>query len=109
MLLAGGGYGKIFTGVSYTYTDHSKYALAFHKLSSLCNNLVWVDGYVYNGASARINIPSTMFPYKYNYDDTMYSIYVMNASSYIKVRTDGVVVVQSNSTCRVGFFYTGRA
>lgn len=51
VLLAGGGYERIFKSGTTKYYNNTSYELAFHKLSSLCNNLVWVDGCIWNSTS----------------------------------------------------------
>ena len=109
VLLAGGGYGSLFTNTSYNYTDNSKYNLTFHKLGSIFNNLVWVDGYVYGSVNTNFTINSNVRPYCYNNDYGMDSIYVMSHDNFISVDANGYVVVRSNSSYRIGFFYTGRA
>lgn len=115
MLLAGGGYTSlknlIFTDKSYTYTDHSKYNLAFHKLGSIFNNLVWVDGYVYGSVNSSFMIDINVRPYCYNNDQGMHSIYVMSPDNSISVSALGfvTVTVRSEDRYRIGFFYTGNA
>lgn len=107
ILLAGGGYSTIFTGVSYNYTDNTKYNLNFHKLSVICNNLVWVDGYVYGSVDKYFSLDDKVRPYIYNNDYSMNSVYVMSAGDFISI-SGSSVHVKSNSTYRVGFFYTGK-
>ena len=109
VLLAGGGYGSLFTNTSYTYTDNSKYNLKFHKLGSIFNNLVWVDGYVYGSVDTHFTIDINVRPYYYNNDYGMDSIYVMSPDNFISVDANGYVVVRSKNSYRIGFFYTGRA
>lgn len=111
VLLAGGGYGKIFTDKAFTYTDYNHYSLRFHKLSSICNNLVWVDGYVRDTVSEFFYIDASVYPYQYNNDQGMDAIYIMDTNSLIKVSAIGGVLIrgQAGHTYRVGFFYTGRA
>lgn len=109
VLLAGGGYGKIFTDKSYNYTDSTKYNLTFHKLSGFCNNLIWVDGYVYGSVDIYFTIDANVYPYRYNNDSGMDTVYVMSSNNYISVGTNGHTHVKSGAKYRVGFFYTGRA
>lgn len=115
MLLAGGGCTSlknlIFTDKSYTYTDHSKYNLIFHKLSGICNNLVWVDGYVYGSVNSSFMIDINVRPYCYDNDYGMDSIYVMSPDNFINVDALGfvTVIVRSEDRYRIGFFYTGKA
>lgn len=108
ILLAGGGYGTIFTDVSYKYTDNKHYTLAFRKLSGICNNLVWVDGYVYGSIDKYFSLDDKVRPYIYNNDYSMNSVYVMSASNFISISGTSVHV-KSDSTYRVGFFYVGKA
>ena len=108
ILLAGGGYNTIFTGVRYNYTDNEHYNLAFHKLSGICNNLVWVDGYVQGYIDKYFSIADKVRPYIYNNDYSMNSVYVMSASNFISISGTGAHV-KSDSTYRVGFFYVGKA
>lgn len=108
ILLAGGGYNTIFTDVLYKYTDNKHYNLAFRKLSGICNNLVWVDGYVYGSIDKYFSLADKIRPYIYNNDQSMNSVYVMSASNFISISGTSVHV-KSDSTYRVGFFYVGRA
>lgn len=108
ILLAGGGYNTIFTGVSYNYTNNKHYSLTFHKLSGICNNLVWVNGYVKGTIDKYFSLDEKVRPYIYNNDFSMNSVYVMSASNFISISGTSVHV-KSNSTYRVGFFYVGTA
>jgi hypothetical protein len=109
VLLAGGGYGSLFTNTSYTYTADSKYTLKFCKLGSIFNNLVWVDGHVYDSVDTHFTIDINVCPYRYNNDSDLDSIYVMSSDSFISVDASGYVVVRSKNSYRIGFFYVGRA
>lgn len=115
MLLAGGGYrllkNLIFTDKAFTYTDNNHYSLRFHKLSSICNNLVWVDGYVDGSISTNIYIDASVRPYPYANNNGMPSIYIMSTDDFIEINTLGYVLIQilSSQMYRVGFFYTGKA
>lgn len=115
MLLAGGGYKTlkdfIFLNKSYNYTDHEHYNLAFHKLSGICNNLVWVDGHVKGSIAKNFAIDPAVFPYRYDEDPNLNTIYLMSGNNYITINAIGIVTI-NNATDhkqRVGFFYTGRA
>ena len=110
ILLAGGGYSLlktlIFTDKAFTYTDHNHYTLRFHKLSSLCNNLVWVDGYVSGPVSTLFTIADEVRPYCYKNDYSIVTIY----NNYIRVDAYGhVAIAIGDATHRIGFFYTGKA
>ena len=110
MLLAGGGYSLlktlIFTGKEFTYTDSSHYNLRFHKLSSLCNNLVWVDGHVSGPVNTLFTIADEVRPYCYNNDYSLVTIY----NNCIRVDAQGrVALAVGSTTLRIGFFYTGKA
>ena len=109
VLLAGGGYGSLFTNTSYNYTDNSNYSLIFHKLGSIFNNLVWVDGYVYGSTSAQFIVNSNVWAYKYDNSSGLGTTYSMGGNDYISVDAVGVVLIRCNSPHRVGFFYTGKA
>lgn len=115
VLLAGGGYKTlkdfIFLNKSYNYTDNEHYNLAFHKLSGICNNLVWVDGYVKGSIVKNFAIHPDVFPYYYNRDSNLNTIYLMSGENYITINAIGVVTINNatNHNQRVGFFYTGRA
>lgn len=115
ILLAGGGYKTlkdfIFLNKSYNYTDNEHYNLTFHKLSGICNNLVWVDGYV-NGTIVKFFvIDPAVFPYRYNDDPSLHTIYLMTENSFITIDASGIVIINNTTDHkqRVGFFYTGRA
>ncbi len=115
VLLAGGGYKTlkdfIFLNKSYNYTDSEHYSLTFHKLSGICNNLVWVDGHVKGSITKNFVIDPAVFPYRYEGDPDLNTIYLMSGKNYITINAIGVVTI-NNATDhkqRVGFFYTGRA
>lgn len=115
VLLAGGGYKTlkdfIFLNKSYNYTDSEHYNLRFHKLSGICNNLVWVDGHVKGSITKNFAIDPAFFPYRYDDDPNLNTIYLMSGNNYITINAIGVVTI-NNATDhkqRVGFFYTGRA
>lgn len=115
VLLAGGGYKTlkdfIFLNKSYNYTDSEHYNLTFHKLSGICNNLVWVDGHVKGSIAKFFVIDPAVFPYRYDEDPNLNTIYLMSGKNYITINAIGVVTI-NNATDheqRVGFFYTGRA
>ena len=115
VLLAGGGYKTlkdfIFLNKSYNYTDREHYNLTFHKLSGICNNLVWVDGHVKGSIAKFFAIDPAVFPYRYDEDPNLNTIYLMSGNNYITIQAIGIVTI-NNATDheqRVGFFYTGRA
>lgn len=111
VLLAGGGYkilNKLIFVDSYNYHATNKYNLIFHKLSGICNNLVWVDGHVYKSTSTSFAISRNVFPYRYDNDPDLKTICTMGAD-YISVDAVGVVRIVCNNSHRVGFFYTGIA
>lgn len=115
VLLAGGGYKTltdfIFLNKSYNYTDHEHYSLSFHKLSGICNNLVWVDGHVKGSIAKFFVIDPAVFPYRYDGDLSLNTIYLMTGNNFITINASGIVTI-NNATDhkqRVGFFYTGRA
>ena len=116
VLLAGGGYKTlkdfIFLNKSYNYTDREHYNLTFHKLSGICNNLVWVDGYVKGIIAKFFVIDPAVFPYRYDDDDpNLNTIYLMGGENYITINAVGAVII-NNATGRrqrVGFFYIGGA
>lgn len=115
VLLAGGGYKTlkdfIFLNKSYNYTDSEHYNLTFHKLSGICNNLVWVDGHVKGSIAKFFVIDPAVFPYRYDEDPNLNTIYLMSGNNYITINAIGIVTI-NNATDheqRVGFFYTGRA
>ena len=115
ILLAGGGYQTlkdfIFLNKSYNYTDNEHYNLAFRKLSGICNNLVWVDGHVKGYITKSFAIDPAVFPYRYDNDSALNTIYLMTENSYITITAMGGVTINNttNHKQRVGFFYTGRA
>ena len=115
VLLAGGGYKTltdfIFLKESYKYTDNEHYALTFHKLSGICNNLVWVDGHVKGSISTVFVVDKALYPYGYDNDTSLKTVYLMTENNYIAIDARGTVTI-NNATGhkqRVGFFYTGRA
>ena len=115
VLLAGGGYKTlkdfIFLNKSYNYTDNEHYNLTFHKLSGICNNLVWVDGHVKGSIAKFFVIDPAVFPYRYDEDPNLNTIYLMSGNNFIIINAIGIVAI-NNATDhkqRVGFFYTGRA
>lgn len=115
VLLAGGGYKTlkdfIFLNNSYNYTDNEHYNLTFHKLSGICNNLVWVDGHVKGSITKNFVIDPAVFPYRYDGDPSLNTIYLMSGNNYITIDAIGIVTI-NNATDhkqRVGFFYIGRA
>ena len=108
VLLAGGGYGRIFK--STTKYSGNTYVLSFHKLSSLCNNLVWVDGHIQNSTSTSFYVSSDFYPYLYANSPSIRTIYRMDGNNMITVDGNGLVVISCSSyPRRVGFFYVGRA
>ena len=113
VLLAGGGYKTlkdfIFLNKSYNYTDNEHYSLTFHKLSGICNNLVWVDGYVKGSITTSFVIDQPVFPYCYAEDPYLNTIYSMGGEDFIIIDTFGVVKIINSIDNRqgVGFFYTG--
>lgn len=114
VLLAGGGYKTLkdlIFSKSQNYTDRKHYNLAFHKLSGTCNNLVWVDGHVKGSVAIFFVIDPVFFPYPYDEDPYLNTIYLMSGNSYITINAAGTVTVNNttNHVQRVGFFYTGRA
>lgn len=115
VLLAGGGYKTlkdfIFLNKSYSYADNDHYNLAFHKLSGICNNLVWVDGHVNGSITTKFAIDPAFFPYSYKGDPNLNTIYLMSGNSYITINASGIVTINNatDNEQRVGFFYTGRA
>lgn len=115
VLLAGGGYKTlkdfIFLNESYNYTDGKHYNLAFRKLSGICNNLVWVDGHVKGFITKSFAIDPAVFPYPYDEDPNLNTIYLMSGKNYITINAIGIVTINNaiDHKQRVGFFYTGRA
>ena len=110
VLLAGGGYGRIFMMGTTRYYNNTSYDLSFHKLSGLFNNLVWVDGCIWNSTSTSFQLSSDFYPYLYANSPSMRTIYRMDGNNMITVDGNGKVVISCSSyPRRVGFFYTGRA
>ena len=110
VLLAGGGYGRIFMLGTTRYYNNTSYELSFHKLSYLCNNLVWVDGCIWNSTSISFQLSSDFYPYPYANSPSMRTIYRMDGNNMITVDGNGIVIISCSSyPRRVGFFYTGRA
>ena len=110
VLLAGGGYGRIFMSGTTRYYNNTSYELSFHKLSDLCNNLVWVDGCIWNSTSISFQLSSDFYPYLYANSPSMRTIYRMDGDNMITVDGNGIVIISCSSyPRRVGFFYTGRA
>lgn len=113
ILLAGGGYKTledfIFLNKSNNYTDNEHYNLAFHKLSGF--HLVWVDGHVKGAITKNFAIDPAFFPYRYDNDPDLNTIYLMTGNSSITINAIGVVTINNatNHKQRVGFFYMGRA
>jgi prepilin-type processing-associated H-X9-DG protein len=103
VLLAGGGYKTlkdfIFLNKSYNYTDREHYNLTFHKLSGICNNLVWVDGHVKGIISKFFVIDPAVFPYHYDNDPNLNTIYLMGGENYITINAVGAVII-NNATGR---------
>lgn len=110
VLLAGGGYKTlkdfIFMKKSYNYLD-TYYNICFHKAS---NNIVWVDGHVKGSVTKSFAIDPAFFPYPYDNDPNLNTIYHMSGNDYITINTIGVVTVNNTADhrWRVGFFYMGR-
>lgn len=99
VLLAGGGYKTlkdfIFLNKLYNYTDNEHYNLAFYKLSGICNNLVWVDGHVKGSITKNFVIDPAVFPYRYDEDPDLNTIYLMSGKNYITINTNGVVTINN--------------
>lgn len=99
VLLAGGGYKTlkdfIFLNKSYNYTDHEHYNLTFHKLSGICNNLVWVDGHVKGSIAKFFVIDPAVFPYRYDEDPNLNTIYLMSGNNYITINAIGIVTINN--------------
>lgn len=109
VLLAGGGYERMFKLGTEKYYNNTSYELAFHKLSGLFNNLVWVDGSIWDSTSTSFYLSSSFYPYFYAYSSSMRTIYRMDGNNMITIDGNGKVVISCSSyPCRVGFFYTGR-
>ena len=102
VLLAGGGYKTledfIFLNKLYKYTDNEHYNLAFHKLSSIGKNLVWVDGHVKGSITEKFIIDPAVFPYPYDRDPNLNTIYLMSENSYIAINAIGVVTIINATT-----------
>lgn len=115
VLLAGGGYKTlkdlIFLSTSYDYTDGIHFRFRFYKLSGICNNLVWVDGHVKGYVATTFAIDPAVFPYPYDNDSGLETIYPMSENSYITVNAAGIVTLNNTTDHRqrVGFFYVGKA
>lgn len=95
VLLAGGGYKTLKDFIflnKYNYTDNEHYNLTFYKLSGICNNLVWVDGYVKGSISEFFVIDPAVFPYYYD-DPSLNTMYPMTGDNYITISTTGVVII----------------
>jgi prepilin-type processing-associated H-X9-DG protein len=99
VLLAGGGYKTlkdfIFLNISYSYTDNQHYNLAFHKLSGICNNLVWVDGHVKGSITKNFAIDPAFFPYGYDGDSSLNTTYLMTGNNYISINAIGIVTINN--------------
>lgn len=110
VLLAGGGYRAlkkfIFFTKSQNWTDRVHYNLAFIKCS---NGLVWVDGHVKGSVTKSFVIDRAFFPYPYDNDTDLNTIYLMSENSFITINAVGIVTVNNttNHRQRVGFFYMG--
>ncbi len=115
ILLAGGGYKTlkdfIFLNKSYNYTDNEHYNLNFYKLSDIGKHLVWVDGHVKGSVTKNFVIDPAVFPYGYDNDPSLNTIYLMNRNNYITINAVGTVTIKNatDRKQRVGFFYVGRA
>ncbi|MFR6305487.1 MAG: hypothetical protein ACLUNR_01485 [Bacilli bacterium] len=99
VLLAGGGYKTlkdfIFLDKSYNYTDNNHYNLSFRKLSGICNNLVWVDGYV-NGYIVKVfAIDPAILPYRYCDDPSLDTMYIMTGNNFIAINAIGTVIINN--------------
>lgn len=109
VLLAGGGYGCIFTMSTARYHNSTSYELFFHKLSGLCNNLVWVDGSIWSSTSTSFQVSSDYYPYIFANSPSMRTIYRIDKNNIITIDGYGQVVISCPSyPRRIGFFYTGR-
>lgn len=111
VLLAGGGYSLLNTLIfvsSYNYKG-TNYNLTFHKLSGICNNLVWVDGYVRGPVTDHFYIDSKVWAYMYGNIADLRTTYTMRNDDYISVDAAGYVFIKCNNSHRIGFFYTGKA
>lgn len=110
VLLAGGGYRTLRNFIflnRYDYTDYKHYNLSFHKC---INNLVWVDGHVKGYIAENFVIDPSVFPYRYDEDPDLETIYLMTENSFITINAIGVVTINNAAyhKQRVGFFYVGR-
>lgn len=111
VLLAGGGYRNLkdfmFFDKENNYTDNEHYNLAFHKLS---NNLVWVDGHVKGKIAKSFVIDKVFFPFDYDHDYDLNTIYPMSGDSYITIDAIGILTINNTTDHkeRVGFFYMGK-
>lgn len=111
VLLAGGGYSLLNTLIfvsSYNYKG-TNYNLTFHKLSGICNNLVWVDGHVRGPVTDHFYIDSKVWAYMYDNIANLRTTYTMRNDDYISVDAVGYVFIKCNNSHRIGFFYTGKA
>ena len=101
VLLAGGGYKTlkdfIFLNKSYTYTDTEHYNLNFHKLSGICNNLVWVDGHVKGSITKFFVIDPAVFPYRYDEDPSLNTTYRMTGNNFISIDAAGIVTIYNET------------
>lgn len=100
VLLAGGGYRTlkdfmVFNKI-YRYT-YPGFNLAFHKLS---NNLVWVDGHVKGNISEKFVIDPDLFPYPYDDDPNLNTVYLMSGNNFISINAAGTVTVSNASNNR---------
>ena len=114
VLLAGGGYKtlKDFIFINkYNYSYDTYYSLTFHKLSGICNNLVWVDGYVMGSIATIFDIDPSIVPYRYNDNLSVQTVYLMGEDGTITISATGTVTIRNlnDHKYRVGFFYTGKA
>lgn len=115
VLLAGGGYKTlkdfIFLNKPYNYTDNEHYDLKFYKLSGICHNLVWVEGFVTGSIIETIIIDPVIYPYTYNNDINLDTIYLMPGNNnYISVSPVGMVIIHTADyhKQKVEFFYVGQ-
>lgn len=102
VLLAGGGYKALKDFISLdtsdNYTDREHYNLAFRKLRGL--RLVWVDGHVKGSITKSFVIDRAFFPYPYDNDPNLNTIYLMSGKSYISINAIGIVTI-NNATDNV--------
>ena len=114
VLLAGGGYKTledfIFIDIPHAYTDGIHYKLYFYKLSGICHNLVWVEGFVKGTIADIFPIDNFFIPVGYDQEQFLPTTYLMSRTDYITITTYGRVNIhnESNHEWRVGFFYAGR-